>query len=110
MTDEAIALCHRCEYRALYKEEGHRPRYECGMDYAVCSCYMYRPVKPVLLERNAGDRRPLGGPAMFGARAHRAAHEGTDDEFELRSRVLPRRRGRATRLVMWWGPKNQEQE
>lgn len=52
-------------------ETGYAPRCECGLvGHAVCSCYMYRPVAPIVLSRNRGDRRPVGAPAMISARCH----------------------------------------
>jgi len=63
-----VPLCHRCEHRALwYETKGtHRPRFECaGMELgqqvppAVYSCYMYQPIKPVVISSNKGDDRPL---------------------------------------------------
>jgi hypothetical protein len=66
-------LCFRCEWRARYYEEGHSPRCECGdIDSAVCSCYMYKPVTPVILKPNQNDNRPLIGTVgnMFSGRSH----------------------------------------
>jgi len=66
----AQPLCYRCEHRAAYLETGEQPRSHCGqVDTAVISCYMYRPVKPVVLTPDKGDGRPLGAPAMIAARA-----------------------------------------
>lgn len=36
-----------------------------------CNCYMYRPVRPLVLAPNAGDERPILGPAMIAARMRR---------------------------------------
>jgi hypothetical protein len=58
----APGLCFRCEHRALYlQEKRHRPRLECGMaECAVRSCYMYLPVKPLVLEKSdKRDPRPM---------------------------------------------------
>lgn len=65
-----LPLCYRCEYRALFHETGAGPRYECSLDTAVCGCYMYRPVVPLVIESDSGDNRPLGGPSMISARSH----------------------------------------
>lgn len=35
---------------------------------SVCSCYMYRPVNPVVLKRRKGDRRPVGAGTMIAPR------------------------------------------
>jgi hypothetical protein len=74
---EYIGLCHRCEHRAKYLEDYerakqklieqgrrdeipnlfvHRPRCECGLDQAVHSCYMYQPVKPLVIEKKRRRR------------------------------------------------------
>ncbi len=50
-------LCHRCDRRAVFHEKGIRPRYECGTTSSVFSCYMYAPVRPLVLRRTKGDRR-----------------------------------------------------
>jgi len=55
-------LCFRCEWRAKYLEEDSAPRYECSeIDRAICSCYMYKPVMPVVLKTNSNDKRPQIG-------------------------------------------------
>jgi hypothetical protein len=63
-------LCFRCEYRAKYLEEGIQPRCECGMANAsVISCYMYKPVCPVILTPlNKKDKRPRFVGAMLSSR------------------------------------------
>ena len=59
------SLCYRCEHRALFWESGkkHHPRYECGEpESSKSTCYMYQPVKPVVVARAEGyedDPRPL---------------------------------------------------
>jgi len=63
-------LCHRCEYRARFFEAEEQPRSECGRTLGtVYSCYMYRPVKPLILKKNKGDWRPIS-PPMLSARMH----------------------------------------
>lgn len=62
-------LCHRCEFRARFLESTEQPRMECGGTHSVYSCYMYRPVKPLLLRKNKGDNRPIS-PPMLSARMH----------------------------------------
>lgn len=80
-------LCFRCEHRARFLELGFAPRCECGaIEQAVCSCYMYKPVLPVLLRPNEGDRRPISGmPTMLSGRAHRVplplAYWGCKDQW-----------------------------
>lgn len=55
-----ISLCHRCEYRARALETGRGPRFECSEKISYQSCYMYCPVKPVILKPVLGDKRPIG--------------------------------------------------
>lgn len=68
---ECQALCYRCEHRARYLEAGRRPRCECGMtDTAKYSCYMYKPVRPVVLSKtDPADPRPPAGPWGYSARS-----------------------------------------
>lgn len=74
-------LCFRCEHRASFNENGSRPRYECGVvNSAVCSCYMYMPVKPVItkvLDKN--DKRPR----FAGVLSTRETMVGIVDDFVL---------------------------
>ena|SRR3990167_5085315 len=71
MSTEYCKLCFRCEHRALNLETNgtHRPRSECAPPGAVYSCYMYRPVRPVVQEILAGDPRPVGVNGFISARA-----------------------------------------
>lgn len=75
-----LPLCHRCEHRVSVLEGGTPPRYECGdmfcMDgshKAVCSCYMYSPVRPLVIKRNEGDKRQVFAPWLLSARVHAIA-------------------------------------
>lgn len=62
-------LCFRCEHRARFFENGSRPRLECGdVESAKYSCYMYRPVSPVVLTHDSLDPRPALGPPMISSR------------------------------------------
>lgn len=66
-----MGLCYRCEYRALFHETGNGPRCECqDPKSSVRSCYMYKPVKPVVLAPNEGDSRPMFAGAMISCRSH----------------------------------------
>lgn len=68
---KTYGLCYRCEHRALWNEtQNHRPRFECGADISVRSCYMFQPIKPLVLEPNEKDNRPIFGPTMLSARMH----------------------------------------
>jgi len=69
--EEKKGLCFRCEHRARYLETGSGPRCECKSEKtAVCGCYMYTPVKPVVLAVNEGDTRPQFAGSMISARSH----------------------------------------
>ena len=59
MQNTHIPLCYRCEYRAQFLENGRRPRHECGDGGAVYGCYMFRPVKPLVLKPRDNDTRPI---------------------------------------------------
>lgn len=63
-------LCYRCEHRAQFHETGRRPRMQCGdIELAVSSCYMYKPVAPLILTAdNKDDPRPILGPPMLSGR------------------------------------------
>ena len=78
-------LCHRCEHRIKWLETGmHRPRCECGDVNAVKgadgnwyvhssakhSCYMYEPVKPLVMEVDKGECRSPFLPWMLSGRSH----------------------------------------
>jgi len=65
----AKGMCFRCEFRAQFHEVGHAPRYECGTDSSYVGCYMYKPVAPVVLEPNKGDKRSVKLPAMIRGRS-----------------------------------------
>ena len=55
-----IPLCYRCEHRAQFLENGSRPRYQCGeIGEAVHGCYMFKPVKPLVLKPRDNDHRPI---------------------------------------------------
>lgn len=101
-TQESHGLCHRCEHRARFLETkgAHRPRYECGAcssdadgnvaASSVRSCYMYKPVTPLVVAANDGDDRPVLGPAMISARVHvvRLA-EGRFASIEVDDGIIP---------------------
>ena len=73
-TTHIVPLCHRCEHRARHLERGcDGPRYQCALSSAIISCYMYRPVVPLVIKSNKGDTRPLAGPGAFSSRAHAIA-------------------------------------
>lgn len=63
-------LCFRCEWRALSLEKKGEPRCECGMhNIQVFSCYMFKPVMPVVTKISPGyEGRPRYAPAMICAR------------------------------------------
>lgn len=52
---------------------GHRvgltsPAYEGGEDRAVGGCYMYRPVRPVVVTVDDGEKRPVFASPMIAGR------------------------------------------
>ena len=61
-------LCYRCEHRAVGMEEGRGPRHECWHEGAKVSCYMYKPVRPLVLE--ADGERDITLPPILAGRAH----------------------------------------
>lgn len=69
-THEERGLCFRCDHRAQYLEDGEKPRLECGLIRTTkMACYMYQPVKPVMLSKLDDDdsRLRFRGP-MFSSR------------------------------------------
>lgn len=98
--EESIPLCFRCEHRAVYLTElkldekfPHQPRSECGdISKGVYSCYMFQPVKPVILEANKGDKRPRTAGWLFSAREHAA---GLAD-FKLKVKII------GNKLIKYW--------
>lgn len=57
-------FCFRCEYRARVLENripAHAgPRAQCGdINASVYSCYLYKPVAPLIFKPEKGDKRPL---------------------------------------------------
>lgn len=64
-------LCFRCESRALFLEGKGQPRCECGdSTRQVCSCYMFRPCKPVVTieHKYSKIRRPRFSSPMLSSR------------------------------------------
>jgi diphthamide synthase (EF-2-diphthine--ammonia ligase) len=65
-----MGLCFRCEHRARFLETNIKPRFECGeYETILHSCYMYRPVKPVILKKREGDKRPQFDSYIISARS-----------------------------------------
>lgn len=72
--EPCLGLCFRCEFRAQFLERGHAPRFECGQITSTkYSCYQYKPCRLVIVQRDSGDRRPLGG--LCGARFHTVGYD-----------------------------------
>ena len=93
-----MSLCHRCEYRALAHECKTGPRFECtdfGMSLYVC--YMYRPVKPVILKRQKGDKRPQFAGWMVSARVE---FSGVCEDLVLKEINY----GRKGKALIWFKP------
>ena len=64
-----MSLCWRCQNRVNFIEYHARPRNECGLVHmSVESCYMFQPVKPIVVEKSfKDDTRPISG-SMMGSR------------------------------------------
>jgi len=94
-------LCYRCEYRAQYHEEKHAPRFQCSaVDRAVFACYMYQPVKPVVLSNMPDeDRDPIYLPAMLRGRSQ---HDGVPDNVSLSCRIIKGTMSKPVRWVLYW--------
>jgi len=94
--EKPCGLCFRCEYRAQHHEEGHAPRFECGVyDKSVVGCYMYLPVKPIILARREGDQRPIITGTMISARVER---KGLADKYDLKIDYDD------PKIIMYWAP------
>ena len=64
-----LGLCFRCEHRARYHETGIQPRLECGeAGKSKSACYMYAPVRPLIVKPIKGESRPLFGMHMLSGR------------------------------------------
>jgi len=89
-------LCTRCEHRAAFYEIATGPRYECqDITTSVISCYMYLPVRPVVLKKLKGDKRPIDAGWLFAARL-----EGTRLDSSLRLITRIENNGE---IVKFWG-------
>jgi len=103
----SIPLCHRCEHRAVFMETGGGPRCECQQrDSAVWSCYMYKPVMPLTLVRNSGDRRPQVAGYMLSSRQHAAVPRKAPQAVAHQVAV---KGSRATGVFITWEPGRGEQ-
>ena len=99
------ALCYRCEWRAQWLESGHGPRMECqSRDSATGSCYMYRPVAPVIQQVNDGDDRSPFSGAMVSARSHAI---GIAKDLDINSKVLDKKN---RQFILWLSPKENKEE
>jgi len=93
---ERKGLCFRCEHRAQFNESGSRPRYECGVTKScMIGCYMYKPVRPVVLTKEDDDTRPQFGAPMFSARSR--FKEVADMDLTVK------KYGKGS--VLYWAPK-----
>lgn len=95
-------LCFRCEHRARFHEVGSKPRYECGqIDEAVCGCYMYKPVIPLIIKPRDNDDRPLT-LNIFSARMEAVSY------IDPSSLALNMKPLKDNRYVAYWEIKNIE--
>jgi hypothetical protein len=93
---ENKGLCFRCEYRAQFLEEEHAPRFECGqINNTYVGCYAYKPVKPIILKKRKGDKRPQFAGHGFSARSE----YGGEPEMELN--LSKNKKG----SILYWTPK-----
>lgn len=112
-TSEPIGLCWRCEHRIRFLESGGKwhPRCECGTVYQKekdgekiidghnsHACYMYKPVKPVTLEKAQSGRPFIPGMSMITARMSGTMDEDGKD-FELHCEMIGRNKCR-----IYWLP------
>ena len=86
-----LRLCFRCEHRARYQETGDAVRHECGnINDGVCSCYSFRPMSPVILEKsNPHDTKIRFGPSFI---APREKIVGISNDFSLNVKWLDKGR------------------
>ena len=108
---DPAGLCNRCETRAEHFETGSQPRCECGSvelvkadpddvvaaacphckgrvrarPQSVTACYMYRPVRPIVLQKRAGDDRPQFAGAMVSARSEGVRTACSKEDIDLAS-------------------------
>lgn len=78
-----MSLCFRCEHRARFFETGIRPKSECGdIEKSKMECYMFKPVKPVILKKDKKDKRPQFGSWLFTARSSAVSIAPCNIEFK----------------------------
>lgn len=100
-------LCFRCEYRARYLEEGTGPRFECKcLEMSVVGCYMFQPVKPIVIKPREGDNRPLS-LNYFSARVERAE---ISPDLELTVLNLDKGQAIFKGILVYWKPKEEKHE
>jgi len=90
----SVGLCYRCEHRAMFHESGARPRHECGEDRAVGGCYMYKPVRPVVVTVDDGEKRPAFASPMI---AGRVRYDRVVDDMVLMLREVD-----DDKIVAYW--------
>ncbi len=101
---EYASLCYRCEHRARHCEDSnYQPRWECGdIKRAVCSCYMFKPVMPLVLRPSEGDKRPFLGPWMISARTNASKPE----EESITLKVDKVKNG----VLLYWNPTDKKEK
>lgn len=102
-------LCYRCEHRALFHETygTHQPRFECGDGGSKLACYMYSPVRPVVIEQAIkDDPRPWRLPNYFAGRAQirRVAEVGEDIRLHVKGDES------TDEALLYWAPELKEKE
>lgn len=100
--EKSIGLCFRCEYRVRFLETGSGPRCECGMTgQSSYSCYMYTPVKPLIITQDKDDKRFPLAPWMISARCHAI---GIADVFLTADIKMGNGKKKIDKFVKYWLP------
>lgn len=90
-TTNVRPLCFRCEHRAYWLENHIAQKYECkDSDRAIVSCYMFKPTKPIALEKDPDEYGNILSP-----RLHSPA---VDTKFKLSIK----KQGEQT--ILYWEP------
>lgn len=93
-----MSLCWRCEHRAVAHQSLFGPRYECtDFEHSKQCCYMYQPVKPVILKKVKGDTRAQFAGWMISARS---CFVSTCDDLKLK-KISYGKKGNA---IIWFKP------
>ena len=93
-----MKICICFAYRAKYLEEGSGPRFECSVPTSsIVGCYMFQPIKPIVIKPREGDNRPLS-LNYFSARVERV---DASPELELKGEETE------NGMLVYWKPKEE---